>query len=254
MTARSYRVLTIAVTLLARFSLLGQDNRDHDPNVTFRSTSSLVLVDVIVQDPKGEAPVNGLKQTDFEIRDNGQSVPIVAFDNASSYATHPVDLWLVVICNEGNNPDGSMKFAGKESLFRQALDLLQPTDRVGVAHWCDNGEAEVDLSPTNDRDAVTAALQQTLKPIPWVAPAPQFRRLGELAYQWLIELLIANANATKPEALPVMVFLHGDHTGQPIEELDQLLRFVLSTTGFVYGIKDAEKRLTLAKLYPGFDD
>jgi hypothetical protein len=111
-----------------------------------------------VQDPKGEVPVNGLKQSDFEIRDNGQPVPIVAFDSATGYGTHPVDLWLVVICNEGNNPDGSMKFAGKEGLFRKALDLLQATDRVGVAHWCDNGEAEVDLSPTNDRDAVTAAL------------------------------------------------------------------------------------------------
>ena len=70
------------------------------------------------------------------------------------------------------------------------------------------------------------------------APAPQYRRLGELAFQWMLELFVGQAHASQPEALPVIVCLYGDHSGQPIPELEQLLDYLLSTSGFVYGIKD----------------
>jgi len=42
---------------------------------------------------------------------------------------------------------GSAQFVGKEALFRPALDHLDEQDMVGVAHWCDNGETELDLRP-----------------------------------------------------------------------------------------------------------
>ena len=36
----------------------------------------------------------------------------------------------------------------------------------------------------------------------------------------------------------MIVFLHGDHTGQPHRELDQLVNDFLETSGVVFGIKD----------------
>jgi len=54
---------------------------------------------------------------------------------------------------------------GKEALFRPALDHLDEQDMVGVAHWCDNGETELDLRPTEDRDKAIEVLTETIKPI-----------------------------------------------------------------------------------------
>jgi len=219
-------------------SLVSAQNPEQQGQITFHASTSLVLVDVIAQDSKGELAPKALKQEDFEVRDNGNPTAIASFDDSTSYGTHPLALWFVVICNEGNNPDGSEKFIGKETAFRPALDSLAQYDRVGVAQWCDNGEARVDLSPSADRDAAIRSLAQALKPVQWVAPPPVYRRLGEMAFQWMMELLIDQAHATQPEALPVIVCLYGDHSGQPIPELEQMVDYLLSTNGFVYGIKD----------------
>ena len=219
-------------------SLSAAQNPNKQGQSTFHTSTSLVLVDVIAQDPKHELQPGALKQDDFEIRDNGNPTPIVSFDDRTDFGVRPVALWFVVICSEGNNADGSEKFMGKEESFRPALDSLSRYDRVGVAHWCDNGEAEVDLSPSSNRDAAIAALAHALKPIAWTAPAPQYRRLGELAFQWMLELLIEQAHIVQPESVPVIVCLYGDHSGQPIPALEQLLDYLFSTSGFVYGIKD----------------
>jgi hypothetical protein len=227
-----------AAIILSLSSLSAAQNPDKQEQITFHASTSLVLVDVIAQDPKHELEPGALKQDDFEIRDNGHPTAIVSFDDRTSFGSHPVALWFVVICSEGNNPDGSEKFIGKEESFRPALDSRSRYDRVGVAHWCDNGEAEVDLSPSSNRDAAVAALARALKPIAWTAPAPQYRRLGELAFQWMLELLIEQAHVIQPESVPVIVCLYGDHSGQPIPALEHLLDYLLSTSGFVYGIKD----------------
>jgi hypothetical protein len=75
----------------------------------------------------------------------------------------------VVICNEGGLPKlgASAEFVGQESLFRPALNHLETNDRVGVAHWCDNGDSDLDLLPTQDRDKAIHELAEALKPIPF---------------------------------------------------------------------------------------
>ena len=236
-------VASIAVSVLfirtVAIAHTPEDPQSSDQSeITLHASTSLVLVDAIAQDPRHELVPSSLKQEDFEIRDNGRPIPIASFDDSTTFGTRPITLWFVVICNEDNNLNGSGMFKGREQLFRPALDSLNQHDGVGVAHWCDNGEAEVDLSPTPDRDAAIQALAKALHPIAWIAPAPQYRRLGELAFQWMLELLIDQAHATRPESLPVIVCLYGDHSGQPAAELDRLLDYLLSTSGFVYGIKD----------------
>jgi len=136
---------------------------------TIRVQSSLVLVDVIGQDRKSGLPVRDFKKEDFRLFDNRHEVRIATFDAGAHYHTRPITLWLVVICNESGLPKlgASAEFLGQESLFRPALEHLEKNDRVGVAHWCDNGNSQLDLLPTEDRDNAIRQLAETLRPIPF---------------------------------------------------------------------------------------
>jgi hypothetical protein len=218
------------------FSIHSQQSPPPAPAPTFRVQSSLVLVDVISQDPKSGLPVRGLTKEDFRVFDNGREVRIATFDAGAD--TRPISLWLVVICNEGGLAGGSAEFAGKESLFRSALDHLENHDAVGVAHWCDNGETRLDLLPTENRDTPIGALAESLKPIPFRGGTDATDAVGEVTFRKMIRLIIQDAYRRNPRPLPVIVFLHGDHTGQPRHELDKLVDDLLETSGIVFGIRD----------------
>ena len=208
---------------------------------TIRAQSSLVLVNVISQDRKSGLPVRDFKKEDFRLFDNRREVRIATFDAGKQYDTRPITLWLVVICNEGGLPKfgASAEFLGRESLFRRALNHLQTHDGVGVAHWCDNGDTQLDLLPSEDRDKAIHELSGTLKPIPFEGGTSASDEAGEQAFRKLIRLIIRDAYRRNPKPLPVIVFLHGDHTGQPRRELDQLVDDFLETSGIVFGIRDS---------------
>jgi hypothetical protein len=203
---------------------------------TIRVQSSLVLVDVISQDLKSGLPIRDFKKEDFRVFDNRHEVPIATFDAGADM--RPIALWLVVICNEGGVVGASAEFGGKESLFRSALDHLEKHDTVGVAHWCDNGETQLDLLPTEDRDSPLHVLAESLKPIPFRGGTGDTDAVGEETFRKMIRLIIRDAYQRNPKPLPVIVFLHGDHTGQPRHELDKLVDDFLETSGIVFGIRD----------------
>jgi hypothetical protein len=203
---------------------------------TIRVQSSLVLVDVISQDLKSGLPIRDFKKEDFRIFDNRHEVPIATFDAGADM--RPIALWLVVICNEGGVVGASAEFVGKESLFRSALDHLEKHDTVGVAHWCDSGETQLDLLPTEDRDSPLRVLAESLKPIPFRGGTFDTDAVGEETFRKMIRLIIRDAYQRNPKPLPVIVFLHGDHTGQPRHELDKLVDDFLETSGIVFGIRD----------------
>ena len=203
---------------------------------TIRVQSSLVLVDVISQDLKRGLPVRDFKKEDFRMFDNRHEVRIATFDTGAD--TRPITLWLVVICNERGIVGASAEFVGKESLFRPALDHLEKHDTVGVAHWCDNGETQLDLLPTTDRDSPIRVLAELFKPIPFQGGTDATDDVGEETFRKMIRLIIHDAYQRNPKPLPVIVFLHGDHTGQPRHELDQLVDDFLETSGIVFGIRD----------------
>ncbi len=216
------------------------DKQSAEHNPTFHSTSSLVLVDVVAQDPTTALPLNQLRREDFIVSDDGRQVPIETFDSGAHFETRPIALWMVAICNEKNRgATGSGSFAGKEKRFRPALDVLDKRDRVGVAHWCDDGQAQLDLLPTEDRDEAISTLAKVLRPIKFVPPPPGQLRRGELALQMLFRMVIDDAHRRNPEPLPVMVLLHGDYTGMPVEEVNRLLDDFLENAGIAFGIKDA---------------
>ena len=207
---------------------------------TIRVQSSLVLVDVITQDRKSGLPVRDFKKGDFRLFDNRHEVRVATFDAGARYDTRSITLWLVVICNESGLPKfgASAEFLGQEALFRPALNHLEPHDGVGVAHWCDNGDSQLDLLPTEDRDKAIQELSEALKPIPFEGGTSASDEAGEQAFRKLIRLIIRDAYRRNPKPLPVIVFLHGDHTGQPHGELNKLIDDFLETSGIVFGIRD----------------
>ena len=207
---------------------------------TIRVQSSLVLVDVITQDRKSGLPVRDFKKGDFRLFDNRHEVRVATFDAGARYDTRSITLWLVVICNERGLPKfgASAEFLGQEALFRPALNHLEPHDSVGVAHWCDNGDSQLDLLPTEDRDKAIQELSEALKPIPFEGGTSASDEAGEQAFRKLIRLIIRDAYRRNPKPLPVIVFLHGDHTGQPHGELNKLVDDFLETSGIVFGIRD----------------
>jgi len=232
-------LLISCVAASASLPVLSQQDAVRSQSPTIRVQSSLVLVDVITRDPKNGLPVRDFQRQDFRVFDNQHEVPLATFDSGGLSETRPIILWLVVICNERGIPGGSANYAGKEELFRPALAHLEKHDLVGIAHWCDNGETQLDLAPTQDRDTPLRVLAEVIKPIPFEGGTTEADAVGEVTFRKMVRLIIQDAHRRNPQPLPVIVFLHGDHTGQPIDELNELVDDFLETSGVVFGIKDS---------------
>ena len=74
--------------------------------------------------------------------DNGHEVPIATFAAGARVTIHATRNSLAGSDLQLKAAKESFRklregFAGKESLFRPALDHLESRDTVGVAHWCD---------------------------------------------------------------------------------------------------------------------
>jgi hypothetical protein len=54
----------------------------------------------------------------------------------------------------------------------------------------------------------------------------------------MVRLIIQDAYRRNPQPLPVLLFLDGDHIGQPKSELKELVDDFLETSGIMIGIKD----------------
>ncbi len=229
---------TLAEMLLAGFLFLPAAcfaQSADAPQATIRVDSSLVLVDVITQNVKTALPLVGLRKEDFQIFDNGSEMPIQSFDVGARYATRPIALWLAVICNQYDwDENGSGFIRGKGQLLKPALEHLDKNDRIGVAHWCDDETQKLDFGPGRDVDGALATLERLFHETPKVPGT----RTGELALQRMLRLILESARLTKPEPLPVIVFVYGDHSGMVREEADDLLRDLLETSSIVFGVND----------------
>jgi hypothetical protein len=202
----------------------------------FRSSSSLVLVDVIAQDKKTGISFEHLKQEDFQVLDNDHPVTISSIDRSEGQI-RPLALWLVVICPErGWKDQGSGFFKSKAPLLASAVARLNQNDTMGVAHWCDNGDVQIDLAPTGNREIPLLVLENVLQAReidhPWPAP------LGQLALERMIQLIGDNARRTRPQPLPAIVFIHGDQTDLPEKRAQQMAEGLLATSSIVYGVNN----------------
>jgi hypothetical protein len=132
---------------------------------------------------------------------------------------------------------GSGLFRGHIDLFEPALKDLDKQDTVAVAHWCDNGDAAVDLKPTPNLSELTRTLEQVLTP---VVDLPSHNRPGELALQKALQHIVDATRESAPEAVPVVIFLYGDYSAMSKSEADHLIDELLRTSAIVFGIRDRQ--------------
>ncbi len=208
----------------------------HSAEITLHSSTNLVLVDVIARNAKSGLPDKTLKRDDFQIFDDGRPVSIKTFDSGAQFSTRPLALWFVVLCNmQGYETHGSGLFAGRISLFKPALKYLGKQDTVAVAHWCDDGQSKLDLLPTSDVEEAATALEQALAPMP---DTNDHDRPGELALQKTLQLIVDATRASKPEPLPVLIFLYGDYSSMDKSEADHFIGELLETSAIAFGLRD----------------
>jgi hypothetical protein len=212
----------------------GADSRNSQ-EITLHSSTNLVLLDVIAESSSG-VPDNTLKRDDFVLFDNGHRVSIKTFDIGAEPTVRPLTLWFVVQCKmRGWELRGSGLFAGQIHLLEAGLSHLDTQDRVAVAHWCDNGDAQIDLEPTGRIDQATSALEHVL--------APEFEvtdhgRTGELALQKTLRIVTAATQSAATRPIPVLIFLYGDYSGMPRSEADHFIHELLTTSAIVFGLRD----------------
>ena len=207
-----------------------------ESGITLHASSDLVLIPVIALDRKNGLPDKTLGRSDFEVFDDDHPVSIKTFDAGAQFSTRPLALWLVVLCNmQGYEAEGSGYFRGRIDLLKPALQHLDKQDKVGVAHWCDEGGSRLDLLPTTRVEHVVTALEQALAPMP---NTEAHDRVGELALQHTLQLIIDATRSSHPEPLPIIIFLYGDHSGMPRAEADHFINELLETSAVVFGLKD----------------
>jgi hypothetical protein len=229
-------MLSAGVILLAIGSAAAQKAPTPSPSAdpTFRSSSHLVLVPVVAL--KNGLPEKTLKQDDFQVFDNGHPVSINSYDSAAQFSTRPLAVWFVLQCNmQGWEKEGSGLFAGQIHLFEPALKDLDKQDSVAVAHWCDDGQSNLDLLPTKDVNQVVNSMEQVLTPMPY----PEHHgRTGELALQKTLQLIIDTTHSMVPEPVPILIFLYGDYSGMPKSEANHFINELLETSAIAFGLRD----------------
>jgi hypothetical protein len=189
-----------------------------------KTTTSLVLVDAMAEDKKSGAPVGDLQQGDFQLRDNGKSVSISSFNRGKDQKLRPIQLWFVLLCNEelhsqmGGRRRGQVEsteqwgvsfLAGKTTELRPALEHIKPGDTLGVAHWCDDGQSEIDIPPSADHGAALAAMDQIAQRKTVVIQ----QDTGRDAQTEITALINNMARTSFPEPFLAIIFLGGKQTG-----------------------------------------
>jgi hypothetical protein len=213
-----------------------------DPSAkrTLHVSSALTLVDVTVLNRKiglrAREPITDLKREDFRIFDNGHEMPIQSFDVGAEHTTRPIALWLIVQCNDDQPPGHhSMFMHGKTGFLKPALTHLAADDQIGVAHWCDNGDAILDLKPSHDPDAALSTVAHILDEKPTTGTQT---RNGELAMQRMIRLMLQDTDEKVTHREPIFLFLYGDRCGTHAEEAGSILNDPLRSSAMVYGLND----------------
>jgi hypothetical protein len=177
-----------------------------------------------------------LSKDDFRVLDNGHEIPIVGFGSGTHYTVAPLAVWLVLSCNSFAPPDFSSGFMrGKTQLLRPALADLDKADTVGVAHWCGDGSAAIDLPPGRNPDPAIGKLDDLLKQ----KSVEGANRLWQTAMQKMVDMIVDNTRRSQPQRTPVLIFLYGD-AGYAFEnEADYMLRAILPAPRFVFGLNNA---------------
>lgn len=201
---------------------------------TLRITTNLVLVNVVALNTATRVPIGTLNRGDFALFDNGHPAQIKTFDAGS--AAQPLAVWFLVQCTmPGWDENGSGLFRKHLSQFELEVKDPRGRDKFGVAHWCDDGTSNLDLSPSKDAPSAIHQLEVVLNTP--VATASHSRS-GELALQAVLHKIVEATSTQDPQYVPAVIFLYDDYSAMPKAEADHFVDELLSSTVTVYGLRD----------------
>ena len=144
-------------------------------------------------------------------------------------------MWILVSCPEqGQSPNGAGFLAGSLNALKQTLANLGSASTVGVAHWCADGSANIDLSPTQDRDAPLAALEEILHQVP-VEPS---KSSGTRGFQGVVDLIVKENQHSNSGALPVIMLFGSANLDLPSDGADLIAKKLLYRGAVLYQVKN----------------
>src|SRR6185295_12364955 len=151
-TLRDYNPTQLGKTFLCSALLLLAAQQAPPPNPAFKSSITVVEVDVVVTDKSGR-PVRGLRGEDFEISEDGSRVEIATFSavdvpeaprdsvipppdrSGSAFASndHPDDgRMILIVLDDIQVSFTAGRIATVKSIARRAVERLGPADLAGV--------------------------------------------------------------------------------------------------------------------------
>ena len=203
-----------------------------------RSVRSFVYtstINVTVRDKETGALVKDLSYRDFQVFDDGHPVTTAFFASAPSRNLKPVTIWLLVACIRQSEAQGGLRqLFGKSGPFGQPLSTLNSNSYIGVAHWCGSSDAQIDLPPTQDRDALMTAIDANGEPAPVDSAEPAAGR----AFRRALDLIGENIALDDRPALPVIIVLHDDKLEMSQAEADLASKKLLYRGAILYRILD----------------
>ncbi len=222
----------LAAALLTALSALAQQPTSASLPASAASGATGQLLDLFASNDRSGAPDTTLNPNDFQVLDDGKPVPIAGFLRPGESGTRPVVLWIVVQCvMPGVINNGSGFLRGFTTDLASGLTHLGPGEAYGVAHWCDDGAVSLDLQP-NRRivqlgPTVASVLARTVNP-------PNNPFLGEAALLKVIRDVLEATSRFDPHAMPVLLFLYGDHTSADVRQVDELKRQLLAVPATIF--------------------
>jgi hypothetical protein len=227
--------LPLTVVFLAFFFQIPPSSK----NQVIATQVSLVLINATVQELETGAPVADLSYHDFLVFDNGHPSTTVLFSSETSRDRRPITIWFVLTCPEQKAiRRGSRLMAEKNQLFGPMLDSLGSIDTVGVAHWCSDGDARIDLAPTQERKAPLTAIDAILNENPAKSAKPEERA----AFQRTLDLVADNRRDRV--SLPVILLLYDGSFDIPQDETEVLARRLLYKEAVLYQITKESEDIT----------
>jgi VWFA-related protein len=174
-SARTLLRAALLFALLSAFPLLSQSTPEPAPTPTFRSTASLVFLDVAVLDAKGRVVTSGLTQDDFTITEDKQPQRIFSFEAPQSHdrdehgaggdQDNDVPLAVLVLdqLNSSMEDFAFLRDSVERYLRSQPSTLASPTELMVAG----NRSSELVQSFTRNRDDLLFALKHVRAALPY---------------------------------------------------------------------------------------
>ena len=177
---------------------------------TVRVTSRLVSVDVLVTNKRTGARVDGLRQEDFQVSDNGRLQVLTHFAKGAT-ADRPLALAMLV------DVRGTTKAVVPKlrAALQRALLQLQPEDQVAVFDFWAGYEMLQEL--TRDRARVLEALTEAVSRQEQPRPKKGGRRGGQSGESMASALLAAmrHLQERQPQARMALIIITDDLNAPP---------------------------------------